>query len=393
MERIPQIEKLKVIRLVCDVHNDTKVNFYTVEGKEIYHLNNPQPSPDHFNDVPVTKIYAELIGNNDINVDEKYYCLKGHNITKESSNLLKEKGYYKTIKLDSADKIVTNVKSLKNTIRIGYNYLPGTFGDILNIVDEVYKKFVNYHNNSTSKPSQHELQLAQDAINVIHSVLDPYANDKRRYIFDVSNLFPYIRTAHKSLVDIKRDVIPWTTTRATYCEVSDKFDFELIMGNPDKVIDQQVLLNKVSADKTTMDYEFYKQVDGMLRSSDQSNRLIANRLIISCDPTTSFAYLCILFYDHQGHFYMTKDDFRDANSKSFMTQLCNESSDISIQTGTPKFWSINGLYNTIKKHPTHTNQIDNILLDIIKIEIVNSISHHHKELINTVALKDSIVLA
>lgn len=392
MERIPKIERLKTIRLVAEMYYENKPSFKFYEGKEVYYSSDLLTA-ERDSSKMVSDVYKNLIGNNDINIGDKYYCFKGHNITKESSNLLKEKGYHKTIKLDNADKVVTNSKSLQSIVRTGYNSFVGTFEDVLDIVDRIYEAYLNYHNNSTSKATKEELQLANEIITTIRTVLNSYSSDENRYMFDISNLLPYYRSSQQSLIDFKRDIIPWEKLRNTYFEVSEKFDFDFIINNQDKIIDQQVLLAKISADKITMDYDLYKQIDSMLSSSDNSNRMIANRLLVSCDPSSSFAYLCILFYVYQSHFYVSRDDFRDANSKSFMSQLCAESNKIVIQTGTPSFWSINYLYDTIKGHQTHTKEIDDILLDVIKVEILNSISHQHKELINTVALKDSIVLA
>ena len=140
-----------------------------------------------------------------------------------------------------------------------------------------------------------------------------------------------------------------------------------------------------------MDLDLFKEINQMLKSTDKTNRLLANRLIVSCNPVDSYAYLLLLFYLHGDHFYNTKEDFRDSVSKSFINEY-NRISGNSSQTRLHALGSINSVIESIKKQNQFTDEVASICLTIVRNEIIKNLNYYHINLIDEVKLRNAIVL-
>jgi len=345
------------------------------------------------------KDWYNSVTDKEAKVDSTYYCMKGHNITNESWKILKEKGYRKvTGKTSEPDFIVTNykkfIKNYTDEWRV-YPATPAKFISDLKSVKQEYLAFVNGPNYSSHlpKPTSDEVQYELDTVDtLIKGLLD--LDQDTYYLFEVGDLNPWSmnRNKYEGIGHVLDTRFSWRKTRHGVYKLNSDYDPIDMLNNQDKLIDQQVLLTLASEDKLVMNYEYYKQVDAMLKSSDTDNRELANRLIVSCNPKESFAYLAILFYKHSSHFYDSKVSFRDAQSKAFISEF-NELCPLGIRTGNsiPIFYELKRLIDAIKSNNCYDSMVSQILLDTLRDEIMHNINYIHKELVDVAKLKEAIV--
>lgn len=337
------------------------------------------------------KLAEYLNYNQAVQDNSKIYCMPGHNINKSSWEILKNKGYSKTIDPDKSDHIAYKSDNLDSKLFSfsyrceGYRTFTGIILEITEIIENTYG-----HN---SKEAIKAKEITERLIEV--SGLDP-TNVSEYLWITVTNLYYKNHTAknldlYNVIKEFAENISDSKCFRRVYVQPDKESQLAFLLDNRKKLIEQKYVLKIASDDKQTMTFELFKEINTMLRSQDPSNRLLANRLIVSFNPHTSYAYLSLLFYLYHDHFYTTKDDFRDAVSKSFIAEY-NKLNDNNNQSRFYTFGSVRALIDGIKKQNQFTEEVASVCLTIVRNEIMKNLSHYHVSIIDEARLRQAIVL-
>lgn len=351
---------------------------------------------DHSNDFKIEgygfgdlneKLKEYLNTNTSLSDDASIYCMKGHNITKLCWETLKAKGYSKTISIEKADYIAWKPENLASKL---FDYTWRSAGSCY--LDEICPKYILFNENEFGANSDEAIE-GRKLIETIKST----AEGENHIFLTIENDYFISRAAPSALLNTIDNFRSFLNTEGQYYlnriyikshKVSELHE---LINNKSKLIDQQYVIRVTSEEKKIMDLNLFKEINQMLKSTDKTNRLLANRLIVSCNPLDSYAYLLLIFYLHGDHFYNTKDDFRDSVSKSFISEY-NRISGSSSQTRIHALSSINSVIESIKKNNQFTDEVANICLTIVRNEIIKNLNYYHINLIDEVRLRNAIVL-
>ena len=333
------------------------------------------------------KLKNYLNTNTSLSDDASIYCMKGHNITKLCWETLKAKGYSKTISIEKADYIAWKPENFVSKL---FDYTWRSAGSCY--LSVICAKCILY-SESAFGPNSDETREAKKFIERIKSV----AEGEDHIFLTIENDYFISRAKPSPILNIINCFTDFLNTEGQtylnriYVKPNKVSELTELINNKSKLIDQQYVIKITSEEKKTMDFNLFKEINQMLKSTDKTNRLLANRLIVSCNPVESYAYLLLLFYLHGDHFYNTKDDFRDSVSKSFINEY-NRISKTNSQTRLHTPSSINSVIESIKKQNQFTDEVANICLTIVRNEIIKNLNYYHINLIDEVRLRNAIVL-
>lgn len=387
-----KIEKIKAVNINFSSNND--ILSYDIDLKDDVTILN------HFDEFKLEgwgfgnmqeQLTNYLNYNQTVQNNSKIYCLSGHNINKSSWEILKNKGYSKTIDADKADHIAYKCDGLDSKI-FTYSYRSGGFTTFSTILDIFIERIENKHGTNSQ-----ELIKAKELLYNLSKTTGIYPSDVGvRLWIAVSNTHYWNHYAKNlDLYNVIGEFLDFIGDSNYFTKVRIQSDKEsqlaFLLDNREKLIEQKHVLKIASADKQVMTFELFKEISTMLKSQDPSNRLLANRLIVSFNPHASYAYLSLLFYVYHDHFYTTKDDFRDAVSKSFITEY-NKLNGNNNQSRFYTFGSARALIDGIKKQNQFTEEVAAVCLTIVRNEIMKNLNHYHVSIIDEAKLRQAIVL-
>ena len=333
------------------------------------------------------KLKDYLNTNTSLSDDASIYCMKGHNITKLCWETLKAKGYSKTISIEKADYIAWKPENIASKL---FDYTWRSAGSCY--LDVICPQYISFSEDKFGSNTS-EATEAKKLIEAIKSA----AEGENHIFLTFENDYYISRAAPSPLLNVIDNFKSFINSEGKnylnriYIKPNKVSELTEIIDNKNKLIDQQYVIRIASEEKKTMDFNLFKEINQMLKSTDKTNRLLANRLIVSCNPVDSYAYLLLLFYLHSDHFYNTKDDFRDSVSKSFINEY-NRISGSNSQTRVHAKGSINSVIESIKKQNQFTDEVANICLTIVRNEIIKNLNYYHINLIDEIKLRNAIVL-